>query len=283
MTNPFDLLAPEAAAPAPNFTGSYDAGIYYDLTNEQYHRSSGISKSGLDLIDVSPSYFKWNQQAPRNDDKTKALDMGTALHCILLEPDEYSSRFVISPEFNRRTVAGRKEEAEYLASIGDDVTVLTPDEDKQLKLMRDSAMAHPVAKYIFDCEGYNESSIYWNDSETGELCKVRPDRFIKVGGRHTLIDVKKVDQMERFKRHVFEFRYHVQNAMYRRGFQAHFNELPDFWFLAVSSSVSAGRYPVNVFHLPHDVVEEGDRLFRENLNTYHACKQANDWLHLSSI
>lgn len=32
-----------------------------------------------------------------------------------------------------------------------------------------------------------------------------------------IVDVKKVADMDRFARHIEEFRYHVQDAMYREG------------------------------------------------------------------
>lgn len=284
MNNPFALRNTGETEPVQETTLFSGEGIYYDLSNEDYHSGKGISKSGLDLIAQSPSVYLWNKKAPRNEDKTKALDMGTALHCILLEPEEYSKRFIVSPVFNRRTNEGKEQEAQFLMECADrDCIIINEDEDRQIKLMRDSAMAHPVAKYIFDAEGFNESSIFWTDSETGELCKIRPDRVIKVNGRYTLVDVKKIDNIDRFKRHVFDFRYHVQAAMYREGFEAKFGQLPDFWFLVVSSSVSAGRYPVNVFNLPSDVLMEGYAKFRENLQTYSVCKQQDDWLHISSI
>ena len=39
--------------------------------------------------------------------------MGSAIHCLLLEPDEFKDRFIIAPPFNRRTNAGKAEEAEF--------------------------------------------------------------------------------------------------------------------------------------------------------------------------
>ncbi|SUC45671.1 Exodeoxyribonuclease 8 [Providencia stuartii] len=61
-------------------------GIYYNISNEDYHNGLGISKSQLDLINESPADFIWHRDAPVDKEKTKALDFGTALHCLLLEP-----------------------------------------------------------------------------------------------------------------------------------------------------------------------------------------------------
>lgn len=283
MNNPFTLREVAELEPV-NHQLEIAPGVYYDLSNEQYHVGPGISKSGLDLIDKSPSIFKWNQNAPRHEEKLAALDLGTALHCMLLEPDEFNSRFVGAPEVNRRTIAGReKEQAFFDECKSEGFTVITHEEREKLNFMRDSVMAHPVGRYIFDQDGTNEASIYWTDQETGELCRVRPDRFIEVNGRPVIVDVKKIDGIDRFKRHVFDFRYHVQAAMYRRGFEAQFGVLPDFWFLVVSSTVSAGRYEVDVIQLPADVLNEGEERYRSNLNLYHQCKQANDWLHISTL
>ena len=251
-------------------------GIHYGLSNEDYHRSPGISNSGLGLIDESPATFIWNRDAPVDEEKTKALDMGTAIHCLLLEPDEFKDRFIIAPEFNRRTTAGKADEQAFLSECSElGKTIMTAEEGRKLNLMRDSVMAHPDARWLLESEGQAEASIYWNDGETGELCRIRPDRMIN--GRPIVVDVKKADDMSRFERHVIEFGYHRQEAMYCDGYQAHFGEEPIFLFLAVSSSVNCGRYPVRVRPLDDDLKQLGRDLYRRNLNEYHRCRVEDDW------
>ena len=67
-------------------------GIYYDISNEDYHAGDGVSKSQLDLVALSPALLQWQKMAPVDEEKTKALDMGTALHCLLLEPDDFERK-----------------------------------------------------------------------------------------------------------------------------------------------------------------------------------------------
>ncbi len=52
--------------------------------------------------------------------------------------------------------------------------------------------------------------------------------------------------MERCSRHIEEFRYHVQDAMYREGAQQTTGDPHGFFFLAVSETIDCGRYPVRV-------------------------------------
>ncbi|ENC4315011.1 PD-(D/E)XK nuclease-like domain-containing protein, partial [Salmonella enterica subsp. enterica serovar Bredeney] len=98
--------AGEAADPVENgnFTVPDDIqpGIYYDIPNEAYHAGPGVSKSQLDDIADTPAIYLWRKNAPVDTEKTKSLDTGTAFHCRVLEPEEFSKRFIIAPEFNRR-------------------------------------------------------------------------------------------------------------------------------------------------------------------------------------
>ena len=82
-------------------------GIYFDISNEDYHAGDGVSKSQLDMVAKNPALLKWVQAAPEDEEKKSALDMGTALHCLLLEPGEFDKRFIVSPKFDRRNKVKR--------------------------------------------------------------------------------------------------------------------------------------------------------------------------------
>ncbi|EDU6329603.1 exonuclease VIII [Salmonella enterica subsp. enterica serovar Anatum] len=138
--------AGEAADPVENgnFTVPDDIqpGIYYDIPNEAYHAGPGVSKSQLDDIADTPAIYLWRKNAPVDTEKTKSLDTGTAFHCRVLEPEEFSKRFIIAPEFNRRTSAGKEEEKTFLEECArTGITVLTAEEGRKIEFMYQSVMA----------------------------------------------------------------------------------------------------------------------------------------------
>ncbi|EBU6660314.1 exodeoxyribonuclease VIII, partial [Salmonella enterica subsp. enterica serovar Enteritidis] len=226
--------AGEAADPVENgnFTVPDDIqpGIYYDIPNEAYHAGPGVSKSQLDDIADTPAIYLWRKNAPVDTEKTKSLDTGTAFHCRILEPEEFSKRFIIAPEFNRRTSAGKEEEKTFLeecARAGR--TVLTAEEGRKIELMYQSVMALPLGQWLVESAGYAESSVYWEDPETGILCRCRPDKIIPEF--HWIMDVKTTADIQRFRTAYYDYRYHVQDAFYSDGYRAQFGEIPTFVFL----------------------------------------------------
>lgn len=153
-------------------------GIYFDISNEDYHAGDGVSKSQLDMVAKNPALLKWVQAAPEDEEKKSALDMGTALHCLLLEHGEFDKRFIVSPKFERRTKQGKADEEAFLRDIADmGISVLDAEQWRKLELMRDSAMAHPAARWMLEAPGYCEASMYWNDEETGSCAE-----FVQTNG-----------------------------------------------------------------------------------------------------
>ncbi|MFM5393200.1 PD-(D/E)XK nuclease-like domain-containing protein [Aeromonas veronii] len=250
-------------------------GLVSGLSNEAYHAGPGVSKSQLDDIAKSPATYIWRKYAPIDTDKLVPLDMGKALHCLLLEPEAFEDRFIIAPEFNRRTNAGKEAEAEFLANCARGKTIMTAEEGRKLRLMSESVFAHPDARWLLEEDGICEGSFYWIDPETGELCRSRPDKQLEQHG--IIMDVKKVDDMTRFERHIEEYRYHVQDAMYSEGFFQIYGYIPTFIFIAVSSSIECGRYPVRVRVLEQAWKDAGKDLYHQNLQTFHECRRSDEW------
>ncbi|EJJ4359108.1 exodeoxyribonuclease VIII [Salmonella enterica] len=278
--------AGEAADPVENgnFTVPDDIqpGIYYDIPNEAYHAGPGVSKSQIDDIADTPAIYLWRKNAPVDTEKTKTLDTGTAFHCRILEPEEFSKRFIIAPEFNRRTSAGKKEEKTFLEEcVRTGRTVLTAEEGQKIELMYQSVMALPLGQWLVESAGYAESSVYWEDPETGILCRCRPDKIIPEF--HWIMDVKTTADIQRFRTAYYDYRYHVQDAFYSDGYRAQFGEIPTFVFLVASTTAECGRYPVEIFMMGEDAKLAGQREYRRNLQTLAECLNNDEWPAIKTL
>ncbi|EOJ5637826.1 exodeoxyribonuclease VIII [Escherichia coli] len=266
----------------PVIAGDIEPGIYYGISNENYHAGPGVSKSQLDDIADTPALYLWRKNAPVDTTKTKTLDLGTAFHCRVLEPEEFSNRFIVAPEFNRRTTAGKEEEKAFLmecASTGK--TVITAEEGRKIELMYQSVMALPLGQWLVESAGHAESSIYWEDPETGILCRCRPDKIIPEF--HWIMDVKTTADIQRFKTAYYDYRYHVQDAFYSDGYEAQFGVLPTFVFLVASTTVECGRYPVEIFMMGEEAKLAGQQEYHRNLRTLADCLNTDEWPAIKTL
>ncbi|EEW3359058.1 exodeoxyribonuclease VIII [Escherichia coli] len=266
----------------PVIVEDIEPGIYYGISNENYHAGPGVSKSQLDDIADTPALYLWRKNAPVDTTKTKTLDLGTAFHCRVLEPEEFSNRFIVAPEFNRRTNAGKEEEKAFLmecASTGK--TVITAEEGRKIELMYQSVMALPLGQWLVESAGHAESSIYWEDPETAILCRCRPDKIIPEF--HWIMDVKTTADIQRFKTAYYDYRYHVQDAFYSDGYEAQFGVQPTFVFLVASTTIECGRYPVEIFMMGEEAKLAGQLEYHRNLRTLADCLNTDEWPAIKTL
>ncbi|EOT9877519.1 exodeoxyribonuclease VIII [Escherichia coli] len=266
----------------PVIVEDIEPGIYYGISNENYHAGPGVSKSQLDDIADTPALYLWRKNAPVDTTKTKTLDLGTAFHCRVLEPEEFSNRFIVAPEFNRRTNAGKEEEKAFLMECANTgKTVITAEEGRKIELMYQSVMALPLGQWLVESAGHAESSIYWEDPETGILCRCRPDKIIPEF--HWIMDVKTTADIQRFKTAYYDYRYHVQDAFYSDGYEAQFGVQPTFVFLVASTTIECGRYPVEIFMMGEEAKLAGQLEYHRNLRTLADCLNTDEWPAIKTL
>ena len=243
----------------------FEPGIYPGLSNDAYHNSNGISKTGLDLFDRDQSALEWAKHCPIDQEKLKTFDFGDAMHAICLEPDRLKNDFVVMPPLNLRTNAGKAAKIEFQEEHKDK-TILTSDEHKKLNLMFESVMAHPYARKLIENPGISEQSYYWIDPDTGVLCKCRPDRNML--NMPVLVDIKTTDYLSRFCYSIEDYRYYVQSPFYTDGVNICGEEKTTFVFLVIQKTIELGRYPVRCVALPDDVIDYGRSEYKRNLFAY---------------
>ena len=248
-----------------------------NLTNAEYRAQRGYSKSDLDYIHQSPALLEWARNAPSAG--SDAVDLGTHVHCAVLEPDVFAGTY-------RKAPAGRRTQAEratfdHFMSIckASGKICLDADTYDMVIAMRDSVLAHPTARDLLTGDGISESSIF--GELEGVRVKCRPDRLIRE--RNILVDVKKVDDIRHITRSIQEFRYYVQAAFYSDIYEQWTGHYPRFIFVAVGQRRSIGRHPVRVFELDQSDVEEGRQEYREDLERAREMEEFGAGMHVEVL
>jgi len=239
--------------------------IYYNKPPDEYFRSPGISKSGLDQIAKSPLHYQnWlnTRTAP-----TPAMAFGSAVHTMVLEHDDFDERYILMPDgINRRTNAGKEAVAEIEAT---GKTVLTQYDFDRVRFIADSVWSHPTASDIFS-EGQSEVSIM--EEVRGVQVKGRTDWF-RPGLLADLKTTQSADPSD-FAKSVANFRYHVQDAVYSDLFTRAGELIHSFVFIVVETTAP---YAVVVYELDEESKEQGQRLYDRDLETYIQCVENQSW------
>lgn len=241
-----------------------------NISIKKYHEFDGLSKSMMDKLAQSPAHLKASLEEPEKE--TEALILGQLFHTLVLEPKKFEKEFAISPDVDRRTSLG-KQMYQAFCEENEGKTIITKTQLEQVAKWVAAVKAHPIASKLLSGAGKNEVSIFWNDPETGELCKARPDR-IKDG---YIIDLKSTisSQQDDFCRKAYELNYHIQSAWFCEGYEQEFKEKPKgFIFIAVEKT---SPYNVVVYYADDYMIEAGAYEARKLLNTYHRCKETNNW------
>jgi len=76
---------------------TFAPGIYYDVPATEYHAAPGLSNSGMKDLAISPlRYWHLHINPNRESKESDAMDLGTAFHCAVLEPEKFASSYVRS-------------------------------------------------------------------------------------------------------------------------------------------------------------------------------------------
>ena len=243
------------------------------MTDKEYREHVGISRSQLwPLLSQTPLHFKYNNDHPEEKD-SPALLFGRAAHKYILEKELFNLDFVVAPECDRRTKAG-KETYELFVAESAGKEVITAQDYETIKAMSDAIDEDAYARLFLT--GICEEPYFWTDKETGEPLKVRPDCICEYEGRKYIVDYKTTDSCAdgAFEHSVRRYGYKFQTGMYREGvFQ---NTFEDYGFAFVAQEKKA-PYACRVYICNEDFMIEGYEQFRKAISLFHWCKVNDCW------
>lgn len=250
-------------------------GLYPDMAPEVYHSIAAMSAGGLKRMAQSPAHFFGLQLDPARppSEPTPAMRNGTLVHTALFEPDQVVVRYVAKPE--GMSFVTKEGKAWRDAHQGREIV-----DHAQMEAARAQAEAirrlPDVAALLSD--GRPETSAFWIDEKTGELCKCRPDFVSPAGdGGVVLVDGKTTTDAspDGFGRAIWSYCYHLQAAWYCEGYErATGLKVHGFVFAVVES---AWPHAAAAYMLGDDVLDLARRENRRLLDLYAECRRTNTW------
>lgn len=247
------------------------------LSNAEYHAHPAMSNSRLKrFIDC-----------PRTMDDpfepTEAMEWGTLVHTILLEPDQFTSRVIVKPSDAPKKPDARQRNAkkpspetleaiawwDKFAADSAGLTVIDVEDMRNIEALVERVDADPIAGQLLKDLGRVEQSFFWDDAETGIPMRCRPDAWRTDG---LMLDVKTCANCApyEFGRAALELGYDRQAAIYTDGVEAVTGTRPDgFVFIAIEGK-ERGKFYIQCHSVEADVMEQGRRRYRKGLQDYKA-------------
>lgn len=235
-------------------------GVYFDLPDEIYHASPGLSSSGVKNLLISPSDYWADAIDPdRKQTDTEANIFGRAMHRRTLEgqkdfyehyavlpdrseyPDALTTQdqlkmkckelgLIISgnvPDLIKRVMKEAPQTeiwndiVDRFKTANENKVVLRADQGRDIEGRHEIIDEHPDAKKAF-INGRPEVSIFWDDEELGIRMKSRID-YLKI---KAAIDLKTFTNQRRIPIDraigltVAQYQYHIQGFVYMRAIKA---------------------------------------------------------------
>lgn len=181
--------------------------IKYDMPEEEYHKSPGISSSAMKRALISAAHYK--AYIDGEEEPTPAMELGTAVHGAILQQDY--SKYIQSPDCRRGTKEWTAFEEANPGKI-----LLKPDDFQTVEKMFKAFYGHSIAAKLIS-KGKAEVSIFTECKETGLAIRGRIDYLVIDGTKGYILDYKSTTsaQTAAFANQIFDYRYDLSMAHYK--------------------------------------------------------------------
>lgn len=270
-------------------------GLHRGVPMAEYLALPYMSASRLEAMRRSPRWYRHAISQPTRS--TDALERGTALHMLLLEPAQYGTQYVVAEPCVVELKSGsRKGEpcgnpglfrlrnigwacGTHVRGFGSEIEqgeaqTITREIDGAVRGMAAAVKEHPRARTLFEGKGDFEVTIVFDDPETGVRCKIRPDRLIERVGMYVALKTTRDATVFAFPNDAERRGYFRGLALYRRGLQAVGWPYLSTAVLAVESEPPFDPVP---YLIEESDLDGADPEVTRLLNRYHDCEREDFW------
>ena len=247
-------------------------GKLYSWTMREYLDFDAVSSSNLrDIALKSPLDYKHGDK-----DETDGMRLGTATHCLTLEPHRFSDTHAVwnvknsSGDLLARNPRFKKWQEFEHANHGKNI--ITPDQHKDARDQADTIRKEPQAAQLITLSGgVAEASIVVNMGHD-VLVKIRPDWMTN----GTLVHLKGVHTTNPRKlwNNAYDMGWHITFALYHDAAYMFDKKNRESWVVVCRNS---RPYYAKALIVPDDFLECGRDEYTESMEKLLECRRTGEW------
>lgn len=221
-----------------------------EMTFQEYrNQKEFISVSELNLVPI-PELFQHVVLEGNRRKPTKNMELGTALHSLVLENTFHSGYYQL-PDLDY-TLASNKKTRHDLAIQNEGKISLKFDDFEDVVGAGKSVYGNlEAAELLKGC--LTEVSFFWKDDHHGQKCKGRADAFNQTDDY--VVDLKSSADPLKFEKSIAEYGYHRQAAHYMDGLSMVTGRPVKNWYWVVVSM--SAPYICRVYRAHPESIQTG--------------------------
>jgi len=232
-----------------------------------YDGIQALNYSGAKELLKSPAHYQAYLNQEREE--TKALRMGSLIHCAVLQPELLNEKFVTAPICDKRTKEGKAAFAEFESTLKPGMTVVSAEESAECHIIA-SAAKHALerAEVTFEMTEF---------MFTTDHCGVQLKCAIDGVAGDYLYDLKTTEDASPagILKSIRAYRYNLQAYFYRLCFETAFERrVLGFRFLFVEK---APPYATAWVEIGPELMSYACSDFEKALQAYRECTTLGEW------
>jgi exodeoxyribonuclease VIII len=220
-----------------------------------------------ELVSKSPAHGLAYLNQEREE--TKALRMGSLIHCAVLQPEMLNEKFITAPEVDRRTKEGKETYAAFQSSLKPGMTVVSAEESAECHIIASRAR-HTLERLGVE---FDQTEFMFTTDYNGVQLKCAIDG---IAGDY-LWDIKTTEDASPagILKAIRAYRYNLQAYFYRLCYEtAYGRRMLGFRFLFIEK---APPFATAVVEIGPELMSYAVADFEKALQTYRECTTLGEW------
>lgn len=264
----------------------FTPGFHEDIKADDYHALPWVSNSmRRSFREDGPRKFKYKQDNGISFEGTKATEMGSAFHTLVLEPELFGegvSHWTKPEDVSYYSSSGAwnsvKKCKDFIAekSAENSLPFFSGDDLKCLRGARNAMFDHPITREILEGAGAAELSMMAEHPTLGLKCKGRTDWQVQdENGKVIVLDLKSNWDLASMAFTIRDKEYDAQQAHYEAMMRWLGVESVVFVFAAIE--LMEPPHEIRVIQIESSDIIRASEMVETDLIRIHECMESGEW------